>query len=380
MEAIGQLTGGIAHDFNNLLGVVIGNLDLLEILVPGNEAALKRVHTAQKGALRGADLTRRLLAFSSSEELRPSAVKLQHSIRNTIELATRVIGPDINITTHFDASVPKVFVDASGLESALLNLVVNARDAMPKGGSINITTQLHILEESYPPVQARELKAGTYACVSVSDTGCGMSRETMDRAFEPFFTTKARGKGTGLGLAMVYGFVRQSGGTVRIYSETGYGTTVSFYLPLADGVEVPVITPRAAQPAKFGGTVLIVDDELELLDIAVAYLAEMGYKPLEAVDGANALRMIERHPDIDLVVTDIIMPGGMNGVELAQKIRELRPDIKLVYCSGFPADALAERSMPLVDGPLLHKPYQRAEFGAMIRGIMEGSSPDAPKE
>jgi PAS domain S-box-containing protein len=373
MEAIGQLTGGIAHDFNNLLGVVIGNLDLLEGLTAGNEEALRRVRITQKAALRGADLTRRLLSFSSSEELRPSAVQLKHSIRNTIELAARAVGPEINITTHFDDSVPEVFVDAAGLETALLNLVVNARDAMPGGGSVNITTQLHLLEENYPPVQAKELKAGQYACVSVSDTGVGMSRETMDRAFEPFFTTKARDKGTGLGLAMVYGFVKQSGGTARIYSEPGYGTTVSFYLPLAEGSKLPARVPASASHARSGGIVLMVDDELELLDISLAYLAEMGYTALQASDGASALKMVEQYPNIDLVVTDIIMPGGMNGVELAQKIRQLRPDIKIVYSSGFPADALAERSMPLADAPLLHKPYQRAEFNAMIRGVMEGN-------
>jgi len=374
MEAVGQLTGGIAHDFNNLLGVVIGNLDLLEGMVPGNEVALKRVRTAQKGAMRGADLTRRLLAFSSNEELRPSVVKLQHSIGNMIELAARAIGPEIKITTHFDDSLPPVFVDAAGMESALLNLVVNARDAMPKGGSINITTQLHNLEESYSGVKAGELKTGSYACVSVSDTGAGMSRETIERAFEPFFTTKPRGKGTGLGLAMVYGFVKQSGGTIRIYSELGYGTTISFYLPLAEGMALPVTTPTIALPAKRRGTVLVVDDELDLLDIAFAYLAELGCNALQAKDGASALEVIGQHTDIGLMVTDIIMPGGMNGVELAQKVRQLRPEIKIIYCSGFPADALAERSMPLVDGPLLHKPYQRADFSAMVRRVMEGST------
>jgi len=380
MEAIGQLTGGIAHDFNNLLGVVIGNLDLLESLVPGNEEALKRVRTAQKGALRGADLTRRLLAFSSSEELRPSVAALQSSIGNTIELAGRALGPEIKISTHFDARVPTVFVDAAGLESALLNLVVNARDAMPQGGSINITTELTTLEESYAPVQAGELKAGQYACVSVSDTGCGMARETMERAFEPFFTTKPRGKGTGLGLAMVYGFVKQSGGTVRIYSEPGYGTTVSICLPLVEGAALSLSTPQIMLPAKRGGTVLVVDDEPDLLDIAIVYLAEMGYKALQAKDGASALEVIGEHKDIDLMVTDIIMPGGMNGVELAQKVRQLRPEIKIVYCSGFPADALVERTMPLVDGPLLHKPYQRISFSAMVRRVMDGGSTDLPKE
>jgi PAS domain S-box-containing protein len=377
MEAIGQLTGGIAHDFNNLLGVVIGNLDLLETLVPNNEAALKRVGIAQKAALRGADLTRRLLVFSSNEELRPSVVKLHHSIRNMMELAACVIGPEIKITTHFDDSLPPVFVDAAGLESSLLNLVVNARDAMPKGGSINITTQLSNLEETYPPIKAGELKVGRYASVSISDTGEGMSRETIERAFEPFFTTKPRGKGTGLGLAMVYGFVKQSGGAVRIYSEPGYGTTISFYLPLAEGVFLPLSVAKAVSPAKRSGTVLVVDDEPHLLDIAAAYLAELGYTALQAENGAAALQVIAQHPGIDLVVTDIIMPGGMNGVELAQKIRQLHPGIRIIYSSGFPANALAERSMPLVDGPLLHKPYQRITFGAMIRRTMEENTNEA---
>jgi PAS domain S-box-containing protein len=232
MEAVGQLTGGIAHDFNNLLGVIIGNLDLLDRLVAGNEAAVKRVQTAQKAATRGADITRRLLVFSSNEELKPSVVLLGDSIQNTIELAARALGAEIKITTHVDDSVPPLFVDPAGLESALLNLVVNARDAMPKGGSIIISSNAQDLDDSHPAVHTNDLKAGRYVCVSVTDTGSGMSRETLERAFEPFFTTKPRNKGTGLGLAMVYGFVKKSGGTVHVYSEVGQGTTVSLYLPL----------------------------------------------------------------------------------------------------------------------------------------------------
>ena len=371
MEAIGQLTGGIAHDFNNLLGVIVGNLDLLERLVSKNEAGLKRVQTAQKAAARGADLTRRLLAFSSNVELKPAPIELHPCVHNTIELA-RALGPDIKITTHFDDSMPLVLVDPAGLESALLNLAVNARDAMPKGGTLTISTQLSNLEKDYPPDQAGELKAGRYACISISDTGHGMSKETLERVFEPFFTTKPRGKGTGLGLAMVYGFVKQSGGTVRIYSELNYGTTVTFYLPLAKGVSqsLPIATP-ALSPARLTGKVLVVDDELDLLEIASAYLEEMGYTVYSAEDGASALEVVEQHKDIDLIVTDIIMPGGMNGVELAQNVRQLLPQIKVIYCSGYPADALAERSMPLVDAPLLLKPYQRSEFGVTVRAAME---------
>jgi PAS domain S-box-containing protein len=371
MEAVGQLTGGIAHDFNNLLGVIIGNLDLLERLVAGNEAAVKRVRTAQKAAVRGSDITRRLLVFSSKEELKPSVVLLGDSIQNMIELAGRALGAEIKITTHVDQSVPPLFVDPAGLESALLNLVVNARDAMPKGGSIIIASKVEKLGESHPAVQAGDLKAGRYVRVSVSDTGAGMSRETLERAFEPFFTTKPRDKGTGLGLAMVYGFVKQSGGAVRAYSELGQGTTVSFYLPLAADLSQPVAA-GAPKPlnAKMGGTVLVVDDEVGLVEVALAYLAEMGFSAFDAKDGASALEVLAQHDEIDLMVTDIVMPGGMNGVELVQKARALRPELKIVYSSGFPAEALAEKSMPLVEGPLLRKPYQRSEFAAIVNSVM----------
>ncbi len=371
MEAIGQLTGGIAHDFNNLLGVIIGNLDLLDRLVADNPAAIKRVQTAQKAATRGADITRRLLVFSSNEELKPSVVLLGDSIHNTIELAARALGAEIKITTHLDESVPPLFVDPAGLESALLNLVVNARDAMPKGGSIIISSKLQDLDDSHPAVHTGDLKVGRYICVSITDTGSGMSKETQERAFEPFFTTKPRNKGTGLGLAMVYGFVKQSGGTVRVYSEVGHGTTVSLYLPIVENLSHPV-PADAPQPLneRLGGTVLVVDDEVDLLDIALAYLADMGFTAFKAIDGASALEVLAQQSEIDLMVTDIVMSGGMNGVELVQRARDLRHDLKIIYSSGFPAEALAEKSMPLVDGPLLRKPYQRAEFVAIVSRTM----------
>jgi PAS domain S-box-containing protein len=376
MEAVGQLTGGIAHDFNNLLGVIIGNLDLLDRLVAGNEAAVKRVQTAQKAAMRGADITRRLLMFSSNEELKPSTVLLGDSIQNMIELAGHALGADIKITTHVDASVPPLFVDPEGLESALLNLVVNARDAMPKGGSILIDSKVQNLEESHPSVHAGDLKAGRYVCVSVTDTGSGMSRETLERAFEPFFSTKPRNKGTGLGLAMVYGFAKKSGGVVHAYSELGQGTTVSLYLPLLADLSqpLPAGAPKALT-AKLGGTVLVVDDEVDLLDVALAYLAEMGFRSYDAIDGTSALKALSQHSEINLMVTDIVMPGGMSGVDLVQRARVLRPGLRIIYSSGFPAEALAEKNMQLMDGPLLHKPYQRAEFAAMIQCVMEGDNP-----
>jgi PAS domain S-box-containing protein len=371
MEAIGQLTGGIAHDFNNLLGVVLGNLDLLERLVPDNEKALKRVGTAQKAAERGADLTRRLLKFSSSVELKSGPTHLHHSVRNVLELAQST-GDELKLSASLDEDLSMVLMDAAGFESALLNLIVNARDAMPNGGSLTISTQLKALDEGYPLVLAGELKAGSYACVSVSDTGIGMSKETMERVFEPFFTTKPRGKGTGLGLAMVYGFAKQSGGAVGIYSEPGHGTTVALYLRLAGDAAAPVraATQRPLR-VKHSCKVLVVDDNKDLLEIAMAYLGEMGHTAYQAADGASALAIVDQHRDFDLLVTDVIMPGGMNGAELAQKVREVLPHIKIVYSSGFPADSLAERSMPLVDGYLLYKPYQLSEFGAAVRQALE---------
>ncbi len=371
MEAIGQLTGGIAHDFNNLLAVMVGNLDLLERQVTGNEAALKRVHTAQKAAARGADLTRRLLAFCSNVELKPAAADIHNSVQNMIELA-RALGPGIKITSNFEENLPLVRVDAAGLENALLNLAVNARDAMPKGGNLTVTVQRRSLDASYPPVHTGELKAGEYACISISDTGTGMSKETLAHVFEPFFTTKPRGKGTGLGLAMVYGFAKQSGGTVRIYSEPDLGTTVSLYLPLADAQPFAPAPAPVLPNQRLTGKALVVDDEIDILEIATSWLDELGYTTFCASDGPGALRIAEQNPDIALIVTDIIMPGGMNGVDFAEEVRRQLPHVKVIYCSGFPADALAETSLLHVDSPLLQKPYQRAEFGALVSTVMGG--------
>jgi PAS domain S-box-containing protein len=380
MDAIGQLTGGIAHDFNNLLGVIIGNLSLLGRLVVDNEPAAKRVATAQKAAARGADLTRRLLAFSSSEELNPAPTDLNHAIRNTLELAARTLGPEIKLTPTLESKMPPVFVDAAGLESALLNLAVNARDAMFKGGTLTITSELVTLEDNYAPVKTGEVKPGQYACVSVTDSGTGMSRETLERAFDPFFTTKPRGKGTGLGLAMVYGFVKQSGGTVRLYSELGYGTTVTLYLPLAHDPAKPFVpTVDNHHTATAGAKVLVVDDELDLLEVAFTYLQHMGYTAFQATDGPSALEIFRREPHIDLVITDVIMPGSMNGVELVQQIRQLAPDIKVIYSSGFPADTLSERSGTVVDGLLLHKPYRQSEFNAIVRQTLNGTEDGASR-
>jgi signal transduction histidine kinase len=303
--------GGIAHDFNNLLGIIIGNLDMLEPFVAEDELRLEQLQDAQKAALRGSELTRRLLAFAKMEGLKPSATPLIPLIESTIKLVARALGPQIRIATRYDPSLLVVYVDAAGLESALLNLVVNARDAMPHGGTITIGTRLSTREEAYPKAQTGEVRANLYACLSVTDTGHGMTPEVAERAFEPFFTTKPGNKGTGLGLATVYGFVKQSGGTVRIYSELGIGTTLALYFPVpADHPHMPdAPLPASPSPANVTGTIAVVDDEADLLKIAVAYLKAIRCKVLQAQDGISGLEVVKRGQGIDLVLSDIIMPG-----------------------------------------------------------------------
>ena len=373
MEAIGKLTGGIAHDFNNLLAVIIGNLDLLERQISDNEAAVKRVNTARNASLRGASLTRRLLAFARQESLHPTALDLNTIIQAVLALAAPALGPAIQIITQLDPMIPHVFADVSGLENALLNLFVNARDAMEKGGKLTITSELRTLVAGEFLGKANDLNPGCYAFVTVSDTGHGMTREVSQKVFEPFFTTKSHG--TGLGLAMVYGFFKQSGGTVYIYSEPGSGTTLSFFLPIAEGTAKTPSAPALEThvPDVATGTILIVDDEIDVLEVASACLSELGYTVLTATNGSNAIQVLEERDDIDVLLTDILMPGGMNGVELAHRAIAIHSTIRVIYCSGFPADALRERNLSLAEGLLLRKPYQRSELTAIVRGVLAAS-------
>lgn len=376
MEAIGQLTGGIAHDFNNLLGIVIGNLDLLESLVETNPPALDRTRTAHMAAARCADLTKRLLAFSATEQLSPRAISLNDSIRNVMAMATRALGPEIRVELSLTEDLPHIYVDPSGLESAVLNLAVNARDAMLSGGTLKISTRIVSFQEADPAVVAGKVTPGNYAQISISDNGHGMSKETLNRAFEPFFTTKERGRGTGLGLAMVYGFARQSNGSALIYSEEGYGTTVTLLLPFASGHTSPnAVATFSAVSNRPGGTILLVDDEQALLDIASTFLHKLGYQTLRACDAAHALRVMESCETVDLMITDIIMPGGMNGVELAQRVKTLHPSTRIIYTSGFPADALADKKVELQNHMLLNKPYRLVDLGAAVsRALSEPQS------
>jgi len=374
MEAIGQLAGGIAHDFNNLLGVIIGNLDLLERSVTGQEAVIKRIKTLQRTALRGSALTKHLLSFARVQKFKSEPIFLENAIKNLMEMAGRTVGPEYKLITKLDPSIPAIFVNASEFENALLNLIVNARDAMPKGGDITIASEFKKLDLDDFLVKLNELKPGNYARITISDTGCGMSKETVEKAFNPFFTTKERGKGTGLGLSMVYSFAKKSDGLARIYSEIDQGTTVSLYLPIAEGAHLkpqPIIEKPIA--GQLGGTVLVVDDEADILEIAVSYLTEMGFRVLQATDGASAVAIAEREPEINLLITDIVMPGGMNGLELSEKIKQVKPAIKILYSSGYTSDALSEKRGIKIDAPLLDKPYQRSEFIAMVQKVM-GSS------
>jgi CheY-like chemotaxis protein len=280
----------------------------------------------------------------------------------------RTLGPDIQIATHFAADIPPAQIDAAGLENALLNMALNARDAMPDGGTLTFATKLVQLDVTYPPVTVGEIVAGTYVWIAVSDTGQGMPRAILDKVFEPFFTTKPREKGSGLGLAMVYGFVKQSSGHIRIYSEPGHGTSVHLYLPVVEQAALSLPDTVASQVAPPGrGTVLVVDDEVDLLEVAVTYLAEMGFTVLSAVDGPSALEVSARTPALDLLLTDVVMPGGMNGVILAQQIRQQHPEVKVIYASGFPSSALVERRQLHVDGPLINKPYRHEQLTATVQ-------------
>lgn len=363
MEAIGKLTGGMAHDFNNLLGVIIGNLDLAARKLDLDSPSYKRLETARKAAERGAELTKRMLAVARRQTLQPKATDINSMIVELTEILPRTLGPDIEMGYDLTEGLPPVLVDHSGLENVLINLALNSRDAMPRGGKFYITTHEWHLSADDSLTIHDDMKPGDYIHVAVTDNGEGMSHETLSRAFEPFFTTKERGKGTGLGLAMIYGFAKQSGGNVRMYSEPGVGTTIDLFLPVAKDAVIKSAEPQEKEipTIRVGNmeTVLVVDDEYELLEVAVTYVEEMGFKVLAATNGEQALRTLAKNPEIALLLTDIVMPGGINGVELAAAVRKTNPYVKVLYTSGFPEGVIADKSGVKLDAPLVPKPYTR---------------------
>ena len=369
LESLGQLTGGVAHDFNNLLMVISGNLQVLEELVPQGDG-LELARAASAAVERGAMLTRKLLAFARKQPLQPRPVELSQLLRDFRDLVQRTLGETVAVQVAHDPAVPVLVADYAQLETALLNLAINARDAMPQGGTLKIAVERTLIDEDVAGTPT-DLVPGDYACISVSDTGSGMPPEVVERAFEPFFTTKDPGKGSGLGLSMVYGFARQSGGSAHIYSEPGHGTSVRLYLPLPAGAaaEAPA---RAAPPVAAGKeTILVVEDEPSVRGIAVMFLGRMGYRVLHASDADGALRILEREQDaVDLLFTDIVLPG-MNGVDLARRARELHPKLSVLYTSGYASGGVL-RTLPEEEiRNLLSKPYRRENLAAAVRETLD---------
>src|SRR5436305_477412 len=336
MEAVGRLTGGIAHDFNNLLTAIMGNLDLALRRLDGPERVRGWLANCRQASERAATLVQRLLAFSRQHPLEVKAVDINRLVQGMSELLGRSIGETVTIETVLAGGLWHAAVDPNQLENAIVNLAVNARDAMPEGGRLTIETANCHLDEHYVESAGEDVAPGQYVMVAVSDSGTGMTREVMNRAFEPFFTTKPSGVGTGLGLSQVYGFVKQSGGHIRIYSEPGQGTAIKLYVPRLTGqIEAPPWTPRepvpaTAPPADGTETVLVVEDDAQVNKLAVEALQERGYRALSASDGASALRTAE-NGQIDLLLTDMVLPGGMNGRELTDEMQRRHPAIKVLY-------------------------------------------------
>ncbi|WP_420244108.1 PAS domain S-box protein [Roseiterribacter gracilis] len=380
MEALGQLTGGIAHDFNNLLTGIIGAMDVLKRRVAAHryDDVERFMDAAVTSAKRAAALTHRLLAFARRQPLDPQPLDANQLIQNMEELLRRSIGEQVSLRTELSADPWPALTDANQLENALLNLVINARDAMPHGGTITIRTGSHTQAANTSPEKAGEepIAAGDYTVISVSDTGTGMSPETLARAFDPFFTTKPIGQGTGLGLSMIYGFAKQSRGHVRIESAPRQGTTVRLYLPRHLGSAVERIVPTAPAPAPQGAgeTVLLVEDDSSVRLLISEVLRELGYASLEASDGQAALPMLESNARLDLMITDVGLPG-LNGRQLAEIARQHRPDLKVLFVTGY-AEHATERGEFLAPGmEMVTKPFDLEVLAIKIRQMIETRRP-----
>ncbi|MGQ3283850.1 PAS domain S-box protein [Bosea sp. (in: a-proteobacteria)] len=374
MEAVGQLTGGIAHDFNNLLTVISGNLEMIERRLTDDRArALLR--EAQSAAEDGAKLTAQLLAFGRKQPLNAKRADIGQLVSRFSDLLRRALGETIELRMIVSGSPGPALVDASQLQNALLNLALNARDAMPRGGRLTVEISAAKLDSDYASMYP-EVRTGSYVLISITDTGVGMSSEVRKRAFEPFFTTKGVGAGTGLGLSMVYGFTKQSGGHVQLYSEVGQGTSVRLFLPVVEAAPAETSTGSAAvhepPPSLPGGseTILVVEDDARVRRVAVARLEDMNYRVLQAENAAAALRMLAAHPEVALLFTDIVMPGGMSGDELAREARRLMPDLKIILTSGFAEPSVAVRELA-AEASWLKKPYSAMELAVRIRELLD---------
>ena len=380
MEAVGQLTGGVAHDFNNLLTVIIGGLDTVRRQLPAlpaspaTERIERAVRMARQGGDRAATLTARLLAFSRRQPLDPKPIDAGRLVTNLADLLQRTLGETINLETVTGGGLWRAQADPNELENALVNLAVNARDAMPSGGRLTIETGNAFLDDDYVAQVPEPVEAGQYVLIAVSDTGSGMSAETLAQVFEPFFTTKDVGKGTGLGLSQVYGFVRQSGGHVRIYSEVGEGTTVKLYLPRLLGADtVQEVEAQSPSAAPQGGveTILVVEDHDDLRAFSTGVLRELGYRVLEAANGRGALEVLQAAHDVDLLFTDVVLPDGMDGRRLADEAMRRRPGLKLLFTTGYTRNAIVHNGRLDAGVALISKPFSFVGLAAKVRQVLD---------
>ncbi len=371
MESVGQLTGGIAHDFNNLLTVVIGSLDSAADRVQSD--VRPSIDSALRAAERGATLIRQMLAFSRRQTLIPEALDLNDLAAGMADLLRRTLGEQIDIEMRLSPELWPTLADKGQVESALLNLSINSRDAMPDGGKLTIETTNTRLDPEYAAHNA-DVTAGDYVVLAVTDTGGGMSPEVLARAFEPFFTTKGIGKGSGLGLSMIYGFAKQSGGHLKIYSEVGHGTTVRLYLPRQLSAAAAVAAPMAgaSDHPRGGETILVVEDDPMVRNFVVLQLRDLGYGVLEAVDGPAAEKLLNDGASIDLLFTDVVMPGGMTGRQLVEKVRQRRPGLRTLYTSGYTEDSIVNHGKLDAGVHFLSKPFRRQELAVKIREALDG--------
>lgn len=369
MEAVGQLTGGIAHDFNNLLLVITGNLELLEPQLDREQQKVL-LKEAQDAAMLGSKLTDQLLTFARRRHMDAQVIQLNDQVIGITDMLRRTLGEQVMLSTSLARDVWPIRADPGQFQSAIVNMAVNARDAMAQGGKLVIETRNIVLDDDHADFHP-DIKPGEYVQLSIADTGSGMPPEVRDRVFEPFFTTKEMGRGTGLGLAMVYGFVRQSGGHVTIYSEVGHGSTFNLYFPRIDGVtaEVSPGTKRPADPAA-RETILVVEDDERVRQLTITRLKLIGYQVLEASDGPNALDVLSRGHPVDLVFTDLVMPGGMSGREVAARARQLRPGIKVLLTSGYAEELVHGDDLEREQLKVLRKPYHQAELVAALREVL----------
>jgi PAS domain S-box-containing protein len=370
MEAIGQLTGGVAHDFNNLLQVIRGNLELLQRSVAGDERGQQRLKSALYGAERAAQLTRQLLAFARRQPLAPKVVNLSRLVGDMADLLRRTLGEAIEVETVVAGGLWNTVADPAQVESAILNLALNARDAMPGGGRLTVEINNASLDDAYART-VRDVTPGQYVMIAVTDTGEGMPEDVRARVFEPFFTTKGDGKGTGLGLSMVYGFVKQSNGHIQIYSELAQGTTVKIYLPRSRQAEqTTLLMLDTPPPPEAGRTILVVEDEEAVREAAMAMIEELGYHRLEAADAEQALAVLERGERVDLVFTDVVMPGPLRTRDFAQRMRELRPGMPVLFTSGYTDNAIIHQGRLDEGVHLISKPYAKADLARRIAALL----------